>query len=211
MTRSTSTRVGIFLQQHRDRACTLGGLPAGATRIFGDIRANNDCLAAGTVQCQVPDRALHAVHAAKTGMLEFGYFTAAGNRWFALAQPAAWSTMPFTMMAPAELSVLGLGAEPEEFHARRVDVVLVDEPHDGCRRHGVDALIRPPNPKTAPDNLANLRPLVVAPSGTSPPATRGMAACKRERPLIPMRLSVHGRWSRRSLVFCPGMCPTSKF
>ena len=109
------------------------------------------------------DRTLHSVDATETGVLELRNLAASRDRRFA-ARDERLVDHAFDDDRPRRVIGAGLGSQPEELHAGRVDVVLFDETNDGGRRHCVNAVMRSPDTKTAPDNLADLGPLVVGPA-----------------------------------------------
>ncbi len=152
----------VFLEQHRNRACTLGRFAARSPRVFGDIGTDNDRLSAGAVKRQVPNRPFHAINAAKAGVLEFGNFTAPGDGWLAASDQGS---VDHTLDDNRTCRIIGarLRAKAKKLDVPGVDVVLVDQSHDGRRCHRIDALIRPAHAEAAADDLANLRPLVVGP------------------------------------------------
>ncbi len=108
------------------------------------------------------DRALHAIDAAKAGVLELGDLAAASDGRFA-ARFQGPVDHAFDDDRAGRVIGARFGAQPEELDARRVDVVLLDQPHDRGRGHRVNALVGPAHAETAPDDLANLGPLVVGP------------------------------------------------
>ncbi len=153
---------GVFFEQHRDRAGALRRLATGAARILGNIGTDDDRLAAGTVQRKMANCTLHAVNTAQASMLEFRNFTAARNRRHA---PRLERLVDHALDDNGAGRIVGarLGAETQELDARRIDVVLVDQAHDGGGRHRVNAVIGPAYPETAADDFADLGPVIAGP------------------------------------------------
>ena len=134
----------------------------GVVRIGNELIDGGELRATGTVERQVANGAFHAVHAAEAGVLEFRNLAAPRYR----RHPASLErTVDHAFDDDRAGRVIGarFGAQTEEFDARRVDVVLLDEPHDRGGGHRVYALVRSPDTETAPDDFANLGPLVVSP------------------------------------------------
>jgi hypothetical protein len=69
----------VPVDEHRNRARSLGRLSAGADGVFRDVGAHHDRLPADPVGGQVTQRRLEAVHAAETGLLELGHLAVAGQ------------------------------------------------------------------------------------------------------------------------------------
>ena len=153
---------GVFLKQHGNCACALSWLTAGTARVFGDVSANDDRLAAGAIKCQMTNRTLHAVYAAEAGMLEFRHLAAA-RYWRSAACLQCPVHHALNDDRAGRVVGAGFGAQAQELHSARVDVVLVNQANDGCRGHGVDTVIRTAYAKTAPHYLTNLGPLVARP------------------------------------------------
>src|SRR5690606_5812688 len=103
-----------------------------------------------------------AVNAAETCVFEFGHLAAAGDGRFSLRLQG---TVHHALHddRPGGVVGTGLGAEPQEFTAQRVDVVLLYEPHYRRRRQRIDAVVRTAYAKAAPDDLADFRPVVARP------------------------------------------------
>ena len=152
----------ILLQQHRHGARALRGFTTRAARILRDVRTYDDGLAAGAVEGEVPYGAFHAVNAAQAGMLEFGHFAASRDRRHAARLQCLVHHSLYDDCAGGIVGA-GLGAEAQELDPRGVDVVLLDQAHDGRCRHRVDAVIRPANAETASHDFAHLRPMAAGP------------------------------------------------
>ncbi len=107
-------------------------------------------------------RPFHAVYAAETGVLELGHFAAAGDRRLALSHEGLVHHS-LDDDRPGGVVRARFGAEPQELHAHRIDIVLVDQADDGGRRQGIDAVVRPPYAEAASDYLAYFRPVITGP------------------------------------------------
>ena len=156
------SKFGIFLKQHCNCAGTLGRFAAAAASVFRDVSANNNRLATGTIQGQVAQRTLHAIHTAEASMLEFRHFAASGYRCLSLGHQGAIDHA-FDNNRAGRIIRTGFRSEAKKFDPRRINVVLVNKAHNGGCRHRINALVRTPQPKTAPNNFACFRPLIARP------------------------------------------------
>ncbi len=154
--------LGVLFQQHRHGACALGGLAARAPRIFRDVGADHDRLAARAVQRQVPDGPFHAIDATEAGVLELGDFAAARDRRHA-ARFEGLVDHALDDDRAGRIVGARFGAETQELDARGIDVVLVDQAHDGRCRHRVDAVVGSAHAETAPDDFLHLGPVTAGP------------------------------------------------
>ena len=114
-------------------------------------------------QREVAQRVLQRVDAAQAGVLDLGYLAMARQRRTA-ARLEAFVEHAFDDDGAGGVVGARLGAEPQEANAVRVDVVVVDEPHDGRGGHRIDALRGPAHPKAVADDGAGLVPDVVRPA-----------------------------------------------
>jgi hypothetical protein len=152
----------VLFEEHGDGARALRRFTRAAARVLGDIGADDDRLATGAVEREVADGAFHAVHAAEAGMLELGNFAAARDRLHAARDQGL---VDHALDDNGARRIVGarLGAQAQEFHTCRIDVVLVDQAHDGIGRHCVHAVLRATHAEAATDNITDLRPLVSGP------------------------------------------------
>ena len=103
----------VALDQHRDRAGALRRLAGAAALVLGDVGADDDRAAVLGLERQVTQRVLQRVDAAEARVLELGHLAVARERR-AAARLQASSSMPLTITAPAELSVLDSVPSPKK-------------------------------------------------------------------------------------------------
>ena len=153
----------VALDEHRDGAGALRRLAGAAARVLGDVGADDDGAAVLGLEREVAQRVLQGVDAAQAGVLDLGHLAMARQRRPA-ARLEAFVEHAFDDDGAGGVVGARLGAEPQEADAARVDVVAIDEPHDGRGGHRVDALRGAAHPEAVADDGAGLVPDVVGPA-----------------------------------------------
>ena len=153
----------IALDEHRDGAGALRRLAGAAARVLGDVGADDDRAAILGLEGQVAQRVLQRVDAAQARVLDLGDLAMARQRR-AAARLQALVEHAFDDDGAGGVVGARLGAEPQEPDPVGVDVVAVDEPHDGRGGHRIDALRGAAHPEAMADDGAGLVPNVVGPA-----------------------------------------------
>ena len=161
--RWTVQELRVALDEHRDGAGALRRLAGAAARVLGDVGADDDRAAILGLEREIAQGVLQGVHAAEARMLDLGHLAMARQRR-AAAGLQALVEHAFDDDGAGGVVGARLGAQAQEADAVRVDVVPIDEPHDGRGGHRVDALRGAAHPEAMADDRTGLVPDVVGPA-----------------------------------------------
>jgi hypothetical protein len=130
--------------------------------VLRNVGTYHNSLTTGAIESQVTYGALHSVNATQAGVFELGDLATARDRRHT-ARLECLVDHSLDDDCAGGIVRAGLGAETQELDPPGIDIVLLDQAHDGRCCHRVYAVIRPANAKTAPDDFAYLGPMAAGP------------------------------------------------